>query len=150
MFITLTISRKDVFQEVAQTTSYVGAKMDGDENAYNRISITDENEPELRLLWNESRMELAHSLADMLSSEGMLDDDKYKIELDVSSAFKEALLPSLELGVFSYFVYSISAKWFVYTNKQEAEAYAARAAALLEKVRQETFEKDAPARPMYN
>ena len=41
--ITLTINKADVYKEVAQTTSYTGAKMDSDGNAYDRIFTTDED-----------------------------------------------------------------------------------------------------------
>ena len=40
--IALTVNKESVYEEVAQTTSYTGAKMN-DELAYNRIFTTDED-----------------------------------------------------------------------------------------------------------
>lgn len=40
--IALTVNKESVYEEVAQTTAYTGAKMDN-ELAYNRIFTTDED-----------------------------------------------------------------------------------------------------------
>ena len=111
MNIILSISKSAVFKEVGQTTSYTGAKMEADANAFERISTVDEDQPELGRFWDESRAEVAQAFIRMLVSEGMAEDgDTYQLELNVSVAFDNALLPGMELGLFSYFVQSITAK----------------------------------------
>lgn len=152
MEITLTISKSAVMTEVAQTTSYTGDKMVGDEGAYDRISTVDENEPELRRFWNESRAEVAQTFKTLLKGEGMnaADADQYDLILDVSEAFDPALLPGMELGLFSYFVQNIVGKWYVYTNKGEAGAYSDRGAVLLGEVREKAFYKKKPEPPTYD
>lgn len=150
MEITLTISQKAVMDEVAQTAEYTGAKM-GDEGkqAYERIGITDENLPELMRFWDECRAEVAKTFMRLLKSEEM-DGDDYNLTLNVSVAFDEALIPSMQLGLFSYFVQSIAAKWYVYTNKAEAAGYADASTAILEGVREKAFYKKKPERPVYH
>lgn len=149
MEITLTIKQSEVFKEVAQTTSYTGAKMDDDANAYERISTVDEDQPELKRFWDESRAEVAQTFIRMLSSEGM-DGDNYNLVLNVSVSFDTALLPGMQLGLFSYFVQSITAKWYVYSNKKEAGDFADRGSAILEEVKEKAFFKKKPVRPTYN
>lgn len=149
MEITLTIKQSEVFSEVAQTTSYTGAKMDDDANAYERISTVDEDQPELKRFWDESRAEVAQTFIRMLSSEGM-DGDNYNLVLNVSVSFDTALLPGMQLGLFSYFVQSITAKWYVFTNKKEAGDFADRGSAILEEVKEKAFFKKKPTRPTYN
>lgn len=149
MEITLTVSKRAVMKEVAQTTSYTGAKMD-DEGAFERISTTDENEPELNRFWDESRAEVAQFFIRMLSSEGMADDDTYQLVLNVSVSFDTALLPTMQLGLFSYFVQDIVSKWYVYTNKPEAAAFADRGSAILEEVKEKAFFKKRPERPVFS
>ena len=149
MEITLTIKQSAVFNEVAQTTSYTGAKMDDDANAYERISTVDEDQPELKRFWDESRAEVAQTFIRMLSSEGM-DGDNYNLVLNVSVSFDTALLPGMQLGLFSYFVQSITAKWYVFTNKKEAGDFADRGSAILEEVKEKAFFKKKPTRPTYN
>ncbi len=149
MDITLTVNRADVFKEVAQTASYTGAKMKDDINAYERISTVDEDQSELLRFWDESRAEVAQTFIRMVTSESM-DGDDYNLVLNVSSSFDEALQPSMQLGLFSYFVQSIAAKWYVFTNKQEAGAYADVGKGILEEVREKAFFKKKPTRPKYN
>jgi hypothetical protein len=149
MEITLSVSKSAVFNEVAQTTSYTGAKMDDDANAYERISTVDEDQHELQRFWDESRAEIAQTFIRMLSSEGM-DGDTYNLVLNVSVSFDEALLPGMQLGLFSYFVQNITAKWYVFTNKKEAGDFADRGSTILDEVKEKAFFKKKPVRPTYD
>lgn len=149
MDVTLSISRSEVFNEVAQTTSYTGAKMTDDKDAYNRISTVDEDQSELKRFWDESRAEVAQTFIRMLTSESMT-GDTYNLVLNVSVSFDRALLPSMQLGLFSYFVQSIAAKWYVFTNKKEAGDFSDRGSALLEEVKEKAFFKKKPQRPTYD
>jgi hypothetical protein len=151
MEITLSIKQSDVFREVAQTTSYTGAKMDDDANAYERITTVDEDQTELKRFWDESRAEVAQAFLRMLVSEGMAqDDDTYNLVLNVSVAFDSALQPGMELGLFSYFVQSITAKWYVFTNKKEAGDFASVGRKILDDVKEKAYFKKKPVRPTYN
>lgn len=151
MDITLTIKQSDVFKEVAQTTSYTGAKMDDDANAYERITTVDEDQSELQRFWDESRAEVAQTFIRMLVSEGMEEDgDTYNLVLNVSVSFDTALLPSMQLGLFSYFVQSIAAKWYVFTNKKEAGEFANVGKGILDEVKEKAFFKKKPVRPTYD
>lgn len=151
MEITLSVSQSAVFNEVAQTTSYTGAKMDDDSNAYERISTTDENLPELKRFWDESRAEVAQTFIRMLCSEGMSSDgDTYNLVLNVSVAFDNALLPGMQLGLFSYFVQNITAKWYVFTNKKEAVEFASVGKNILAEIKEKAFFKKKPTRPTYD
>lgn len=149
MEITLTISKSDVLKEVAQTTSYTGAKKVGDDGALNRIATVDEDQPELQRFWDESRAEVAQTFIRLLANEGM-SGDNYQLKLNVSVSFDMSLLPSMQLGLFSYFVQNITGKWYVFTNKEEAGAFADRGSALLQEVKEKAFFKKMPTRPTYN
>lgn len=149
MNITLSISRQEVMKEVAQTTGYTGMKMEGDENAMNRIPTVDEDYPELKRFWDESRAEVAQTMIRLLDWEGM-EEETYCLSLNVSVAFDESLLPGMQLGLFSYFVQNIAAKWYVFTNKGEAANFAAVAKMLLEEIKEKAFFKKKPVRPTYN
>lgn len=62
MEVTLSLSRSAVFNEVARSSSYTGAKMPGDADAYARIPTVDEDEDELCRFWDESRAEVCRPL----------------------------------------------------------------------------------------
>lgn len=166
MEIKLSISKEDVMQEIAVTTAYTGGKMDNDENALHRISTVDEDENHLERFWEESRADLCQELIGLVTFEGMvnnyvpieLDDPAhpvcvpkhYELRLDVSKSFDEALLPSMQLSLRSFFVHNIVAKWYIYTNKQEAGDYADKATTLLDDIHRKAVYKKKPTRPTYD
>lgn len=166
-------------QEIAVTTAYTGGKMDNDENALHRISTVDEDENHLERFWEESRADICQELIGLVTFEGMVRDtivtppvdpvlpvdpivhnsaalppilqrQHYELRLDVSKSFDEALLPSMRLSLFSYFVQSIVAKWYVYTNKGEAGDYADKASTLLDDIHRKAVYKKKPTRPTYD
>lgn len=146
--IVLTVNKEKVYEEVAQTTSYTGAKMD-DEHAYERIFTTDEDKSMLERFWNESKNTVCNSLKKILLSE-IEASGEYQLSLGVSSSFDEALTESMNRSLFSFFVMSITAKWYTFTNKEEATGYATEAAIYMEDVMRKAFFKKRPIRPMYN
>lgn len=170
MEITLSINKEDVMKEVATTTAYTGGKMvDNDKNALHRISTVDEDENHLERFWEESRADICQELIGLVTFEGMvsnidsptqpaatigrppmLQKMNYELRLDVSRSFDEALLPSMKLSLFSYFVQSIAARWYVYTNKGEAGEYADKAATLLDDIHRKALYKKRPVRPTYD
>ncbi len=146
--ISLTIVKEEVYEEVAKTTSYTGAKME-DEHAYDRIFTTDEDKSMLERFWSEAKNTVAGSLKKVLSSEEER-DGSYILTLNLSSSFDEALAESMERSLFSFFVMSITAKWYTFTNKGEAAGYATDAAAYLDDISRKAFYKKKPIRPIYN
>lgn len=147
MNITLNIKKDAVYEEVAQTTSYTGAKMD-DEHAYERIFTTDEDKSILERFWNESKNTICNELKKVLCSETDIDGD-YTLELGLSDAFNTTLIPSMESSLFSFFVMNITAKWYTFTNKGEATGYASEAATNMEDIKRKAFFKNKPIRPTY-
>ncbi len=146
--ITFTINKKAVYEEVAQTTSYTGAKMD-DENAYDRIFTTDEDLSMLERFWNESKNTVCNTTKKLLTSESET-DGVFTLALQLSASFDEALTESMQRSLFSFFVMNITAKWYTFTNKQEATGYATEAATYLEDIMRKAYFKKKPMRPTYN
>jgi hypothetical protein len=145
--ITLTVNKEKVYEEVAQTTSYTGAKMD-DEHAYERIFTTDEDKSMLERFWNESKNTVCNSLKKILLSE-IEASEEYRLSLGLSNSFDEALTESMNRSLFSFFVMNITAKWYTFTNKEEATGYATEAATYIEDIMRKAFFKKKPTRPTY-
>ena len=143
------IQKDEVYNEVAKTTSYTGAKMEGDEGAYDRIFTTDEDKTMLERFWNESKNMVVASLKKQLRTEREINDE-YTLELEVSTSFDDSLKESIQRSLFSFFVMNIVSKWYVLTNKKEAEAYATSAATNMEDVMRKVFYKKKPVRPTYD
>lgn len=163
-------------KEVAITTAYTGGKMDGDEKALHRISTVDEDETHLERFWEESRADICQELIGLVTFEGMVNSSingglivnpltprasasvqsavttqpHYELRLEVSKSFDEALLPSMRLSLFSFFIQNIVAKWYIYTNKGEAGDYADKASTLLDDIHRKAVYKKKPTRPTYD
>lgn len=146
--ITLTVNKEKVYEEVAQTTSYIGAKMD-DEHAYDRIFTTDEDKSMLERFWNECRNTVCNSMKKVLNLESET-DGVFSLALELSNSFDEALTESMQRSLFSFFVMNITAKWYTFTNKEEATGYATEAATYLEDIMRKAYFKKRPVRPKYD
>lgn len=146
--VAFTIDKDKVYEEVAKTTSYTGAKMD-DETAYDRIFTTDGDKDMLERFWSESKNTVCNSLKKLLAGEEET-EGIYTLSLELSNSFDEALTGSMQRSLFSFFVMNITAKWYTFTNKQEATGYAAEAATYIDDIMRKAFFKKKPIRPTYN
>lgn len=144
----LSVNKENVYEEVAKTTSYTGAKM-GDKEAYERIPITDEDRVMLERFWSESKNTICDSLKKFLTDEQET-EGTYTMTLELSTSFDESLLESMERSLFSFFVMNITAKWYTLANKQEATDYATAAASNIDDIMRKAFFKKKPKRPTYN
>ncbi len=145
--ITLTVSRADVYAEVDKTTDYTGAKLaETDGGARDRIAVTDNDLKNLYRFWEETCATTNERLKEMFV-EGSRPSDDYSVTLQVSVAFNKELLPSVEAILRSYFITSITGKWFVLSNKAEAAGYHAAADNLMEDVRRLLYSRMRPVRP---
>ncbi len=142
------INKSEVYLEVAKTTSYTGAKMKGDTDAYDRIFTTDEDKEMLERFWNESKNTVVDGLKRVLNTETEL-NGVYTLELGLSNSFDDSLTESMQRSLFSFFVMNITGKWYTFTNKEEAVGYATSAASSMEDVLHKAFYKKKPVRPTY-
>ena len=149
MEISIKVDKSSVMKEVEQTTAYTGAKMEKDDDAIERIPTIDEDVPQLERFWEECRSDICQELIGIVAYEGEA-AGQYELRLEVSRSFDESLLPSMKISLFSYFVQSIAAKWYVYTNKTEAGEYADKAATLLDDIHRKAVYKKKPIRPTYD
>lgn len=130
-----------VFDEVAQKSAYVGAKIvDESGTEYDRIATIDEDEAELRQFFGECRVELAERMARMLAYEGE-DDGVYAIDLTLDDRFNSVLKPAVELSLFNFFVYGILARWCTYTKPELVAQYAEQSNSMLDSVYSRTIKR---------
>ena len=140
------INKEDVLEEVAQTTSYTGAKMDDDEKAYDRIFTTESDRSQLERFWNESCVAICEALKEFIQEERN-EREGFTIYLNLSSAFEPGLEPAMKKEIFSFFVTNIVSKWYVFTNKKEAGDFAAGAILMLDGVKRKAYYRRKPTRP---
>lgn len=151
--IVLKVNKANVYEEVAELSAYVGAKKTGDEGAFTRISVTDSDRQLLERFWAESSSVATDRLKRFVvaSSEdgvshGVELGENYEVTLMLSNLFDEAVKQSIEGSLFSFFVDNIVAKWYMVTNREDAEAYAVEANNALEDAVRKVFHKKRPMR----
>lgn len=147
--VTLTVDKDSVLTEVAKTTSYVGKKMDGDDDAYDRIFTTDADREMLERFWSESQIAVCEQLKKQLADEQTKDNGDWEIKLCLSQSFDTTLENSMNKELVSFFVMNIVAKWFAFCNKKEAGNYGTAANELLVGVHKKALYKKRPTRPTY-
>lgn len=155
--VKLKICKRDVYEEVAKTTAYTGAKKVEDEASYDRIFATDADRLMLERFWRESCNAVTDQLKEFItdvrsqpSISTMVDlDCNYEIKLSLSDLFDVTLTDSINSSLFSFFVESIISKWYLITNKEEAEAAATNAVGMLGDAVHKIYNRKKPTRKPY-
>lgn len=146
--ITLNIRRSDVYTEVDKTTDYTGAKLiQSDNEARDRIVATEEDLKTLSRFWEETCAAANERLKEMFVGGSLPSAEDYSVTLQVSVAFDKELTPSVESSLRSFFIVSITGKWYVFANKGESKDYFTEAGELIEDVRRKLYSRKRPVSP---
>lgn len=143
--VTLTISKVDVRKEVQKTAEYVGQKMTDETDAYDRIRTTDADDDLTDRYWSECTADATETFKPFLSSVTN-NTTTYEVTLSLSPRFDTNLQPGMQDSLRSYIVNGILSKWFIVTNKKEAETYAAAAESSMKDIVAKMFYKKKPTR----
>ena len=138
--ITLTINQNTVIDRVATITEYTGGKSE-DGARYDRERTVDEDKEELLQFWDVCRSDVVRVLSHVLKSEEVTATGDYNVTLELWDAFKDVLWPMMRQELENYFVYGLTARWYVYSNKELSDVYAAGAVRHLEALKSATIKK---------
>jgi hypothetical protein len=136
--VTLTVNKGLVYNEVAKTTAYTGAKQltDDDKEAYKRIFTTNADQLMLERYFIEASNALTKEISPYLhivsshpASNGV-DDKDYVIVIEIADTWPDALKDATEGTMFSFFVNYIVSMWYLLQKKAEASDYMAIATEL--------------------
>lgn len=140
--VNFTITRESVYNEVAKTTSYGGKKAQGDENAYQRMRTTPEDEEMLQRFWHEACDMITSMVKPFINS--VSDDTDFNLSLAMPSRYDTTLNAMLQATAFSFIVNQIIAKWYDMANKDEARKYDDTANGLATKFKATVFYRKKP------
>ena len=145
--LTLTIEKSDIYEEVAKTTAYIGAKnkLEDGKSAFDQVFVTDADMTMIERFLNESLDSLRNVLKRFISV-GSVVDGTITWQLEVSSRFDDNLLESIKSSAKSFLVDSIIGKWCEITANDKVKEYADNAAALLLDIKEKAFFKKKPTR----
>ena len=141
---TLTITKNDIYEEVAKTTAYIGKKttVEDGKSAFDQIFVTEADLAMIERFFNESLDALRNVLKQFISGV----DGTITWKLDMPSRFDDNLLSSINSSANSFMVNSIIGKWCEITANDKVKEYADNAAALLLDIKEKAFYKKKPTR----
>lgn len=149
--VTISIDKQKVYEEVAKTTAYLGAKRISDEqDTYSQFATTDEDRQMLEGFWVEccnaatqtmKRFETAVSEQSLGNgSEG----SEYTITLQMPGTWPESLRSAVETELFAFFAALITAKWLDVAGSDKSDTYGKLADAKQTKLSRMLFHKAKP------
>lgn len=144
---TLTITKSDIYEEVAKTTAYIGAKnkLEDGKSAFDQVFVTDADLTMIERFFNESLDALRNVLKRFISG-GSGAEETITWQLEMPSRFDGDLLSSINSSANSFMVNSIIWKWCEITANDKVKEYADNAAALLLDIKEKAFFKKKPTR----
>ena len=145
--LVITIKRSDVYEEVAKTTAYIGAKnkLEDGKSAFDQVFVTDADLTMIERFFNESMDALRNVLKRFISG-GSGVDGTITWQLEMPSRFDDNLLESIKSSANSFLVNSIIGKWCEIAANDKVKVYADNAAALLLDIKEKAFFKKKPTR----
>ena len=145
--LVITIKRSDVYEEVAKTTAYIGAKnkLEDGKSAFDQVFVTDADLTMIERFFNESIDALRNVLKRFISG-GSGVDGTITWQLEMPSRFDDNLLESIKSSSNSFLVNSIIGKWCEITANDKVKESADNAAALLLDIKEKAFFKKKPTR----
>lgn len=153
--VTLSISKKVVYNEIEKTTSYAGQKMAGeDATAYQRMRTVDDDSTQLDRFFDESKAEFCKQMKGYLVQEKYGTDEATGVTeigfvLELSDSFDTVLKETMQQDLVSFFVLNIIAKWFTLANKTDAAGYKEAANNMLIGIHKNALHRKRPTRPTY-
>lgn len=144
---TLTITKSDIYEEVAKTTAYIGAKnkLEDGKSAFDQVFVTDADLTMIDRFFNESLDSLINVLKRFISGVSVA-DVTITWQLEMPSRFDDNILESIKSSANSFLVNSIIGKWCEITANDKVKEYADNAAALLLDIKDKAFFKKKPTR----
>ena len=145
--LVITIKRSEVYEEVAKTTAYIGAKnkLEDGKSAFDQVFVTDADMTMIDRFFNESLDSLRNVLKRFISG-GSGADGTITWQLEMPSRFEDNLLSSINSSANSFLVNRIIGKWCEITANDKVKEYADNAAALLLDIEDKAFFKKKPTR----
>lgn len=146
--LSISITKNSIYEEVAKTTAYLGAKnkLDDGKSAFDQIFVTDADLAMIERFYNESKDALLNLLKRFMPTIGSSTDGNINWTLSMSSRFDTNMSGSITSSATSFIVNSIVAKWCEITANDKVKEYADNAAALLLDIKDKVFNKTKPTR----
>lgn len=125
--VQLIFRRSHALEEVSLSTAYAGAKRQDEPKTYERVATTEANADILGRFWVEAMGDVSDAVKRYCRGRQQT-DDQHTYTLYMPEAWDATLQSGLQTAFDTYVVNYIIAKWCGYTERDDTELYAHRAA----------------------
>lgn len=148
--VKIILDRPEILAEVKQNSAYAAARCPSESEEetirrFPRVAAADTDIPLLARYWEEAASAMTDRLKDYLR-DASLKNGQLILELEVSGAFDESLLPGLQSSLGSYMAAGMTGRWFRITFPDRAEEYDQEASRLLTDAERRLCHRRAPRR----
>ncbi len=145
--ISISIKKDSVYEEVAKTTAYLGAKgkLEDGKPAFDQMFVKEADKTMLERFYDEAEATLLNLLKRFVSGIATTDGTT-TWTLAMPSSFDTTLAGSIGSSANSFVVNCIIGKWCEITANDKVREYADNANGLLQEIKEKVFFKSAPTR----
>ena len=147
--ISIIITASGVFTEVGRLTHFAGIKQEKKEGDFERISATESDKDMLLQFWNSACETLTGKFKNNIEAV-TLNDTQYSITVKPSAAYDTNLTNSMKENMQKYIILHMASRWFMLTNKDDAEGYGRDAEDQLDEAMRKWYYKVKPKRTSPN
>lgn len=148
---TISIDKQKVYEEVAKTTAYLGAKRISDEqDTYSQFATTDEDRLMLEGYWVEccnaatqTMKRFVVAVSEQTIGDGT-EDSAYTATLNMPDTWPESLRGAVETELSAFFAALITAKWLDVAGSDKSDTYGKLADAKQAKLSRLLFHREKP------
>lgn len=148
------VNKVDVYEEVAETTSYDAIKrQEKDKNIYQRIFTMDEDRSLIERFWVEASNVAEDAIRPFIDTltpqpiaHGVELGRNFSATLRLPARFDTTLSESIRSGLYSFFVNAILAKWYQIAAPELSTDYSTRASAQLDDIKRRLNYRTPPRR----
>lgn len=118
--ILISISKKEVFDEVSLKTAYTGVKTEAEKGFYDRVATVEADKELLERLLTESFGALTDALREFIKRADF-EEASIALTLEVSGSYDDTFTPSLKNDLFSAVAADVAQRWFRFSYAEKAE-----------------------------
>ena len=142
--ISISLAKSEILEDVSLNTAYTGAKS-SDDKAYNRVATIPQDDPLLSKFWIETGGRVIDQLKEFVVSSS-LDEEKFRMTLEVSGAFEESLEPTVKDDIHAAVTAGVMTRWLRYTYPDKATEWESHTTYLLGSVLSKLCHRRRPLR----
>lgn len=131
--IQISITKQEVFEDVALHSAYTGEKENADPNFFRKVATVKADNPLLLRFWSDMASRISERLQAFVSMFNC-SDDLFSLTLMLSGAYDDTLTPGVKTDLKSALVAGVAARWYAFAYPEKTAELENREEKLLDSV----------------